>query len=130
MSIKKTIPKNDSEAIEMLASVVSYLKNNSKNRKKNNLIVRKVRRPVAEKKDKSGKDLQPADVIDLFASKGKDALKEHLNALDIAGLRKIISTYGFDKSRISKDWKDKDKFVNLILQRVESMISKGESFKY
>lgn len=114
----------------MLASILSYLKNNSKSRKKNNSIVRKVERPVVEKKYKSGKDLEPADVIDLFASKGKDALKEHLNALDISGLRKIISTYGFDKSRISKDWKDKDKFVNFIVQRVESMISKGEAFKY
>ena len=129
MSIKKTVPKNDSEAIEMLASVVSYLKNNSKNRKKNNSNVRKMEKPVVGKKDKSGNELQPANVIDLFASKGKDALKEHLNSLEISGLRKIISAYGFDKSRTSKDWRDKDKFVNLIVERVESMISKGEAFK-
>jgi hypothetical protein len=129
LGIKKTIPKNNSEAIEMLASVVAYLKINSKKGTKDNSSVRNAEKPTIEKKSKREKGLQAANVIDLFASKGKETLIEHLKSLDISGLKKIISAYGFDKSRISKEWRDKDKFVNLIVDRVESIINKGDAFK-
>lgn len=129
MSVKKIVPTNDSEAIKMLDSVMTYLKNNNKNGKKENSNIKKIRKPIAKKLEKNGKGIRPENVIDLFASKGKEVLLEHLNTLEIPELKKVISAYGFDKSRTSKDWKDKDKFVYLILERVDSIINKGNAFK-
>lgn len=108
---------------------MTYLKNNNKNGKKENSNIKKIRKPIAKKLEKNGKGIRPENVIDLFASKGKEVLLEHLNTLEIPELKKVISAYGFDKSRTSKDWKDKDKFVYLILERVDSIINKGNAFK-
>jgi hypothetical protein len=129
MSTKKTIPTNDTEAIEMLIAVLEYLKNSSKNKRNSSSPKKQTSKSLKGKEVKNGYDLQQNDVIALYASEGKEALLEHLNSLDIPSLKKIISTYGFDKSRSSKDWKDKGKFVSLILNRVVSVMNKGEAFK-
>lgn len=129
MSIKKTIPKNDAEAIEMLDLVTAYLKNSAKSGKGPISSARRINKPTVEKKDKNLMDIQPTNVIDLYASKGEVALLEHLNSLEVSELKKVISVYGLDKSRTSKDWKNKDKLVNLILERVVSVVSKGEAFR-
>ena len=57
LGIKKTIPKNNSEAIGMLASVVAYLKINSKKGTKDNSSIRNAEKPTIEKKSKSEKGL-------------------------------------------------------------------------
>ena len=113
----------------MLDLVTAYLKNSAKSGKRPISSARRINKPTVEKKDKNLMDIQPTNVIDLYASKGEVALLEHLNSLEVSELKKVISVYGLDKSRTSKDWKNKDKLVNLILERVVSVVSKGKAFR-
>ncbi len=129
MSTKKTTPTNDSEVIEMLTAVLTYLRGNSQNKKKKSTHKKQASKSPRETAASKDNNLWPTDVIALYASEGKEALIKHLNSLDIPALKRVISVYGLDKSRASKDWKNKERFVSLIVDRVISFINKGESFK-
>ena len=63
------------------------------------------------------------------ALKGEDVLKEELEKLEVAQLKDIISQYSMDPAKKTNRWKSKDRFINHILEIVDSRLKRGDVFK-
>ncbi|MBI4295248.1 MAG: hypothetical protein HY669_03680 [Chloroflexi bacterium] len=84
--------------------------------------------PAQETKRKNGKTLVP-DPFEVLRLKGNEGFNQWLNALSIQELRAIVRQQRFDPSRLSDKWKTKDRFVLLIIGRVESRSKQGDTFR-
>ena len=68
------------------------------------------------------------DVFETFSRIGKKGLESTLNELEIPELRRIIMSNNLDPSKLSHKWKDKEKMVKLVVDRVSARASKGSAF--
>lgn len=100
----------DEEAIELLTRVINYLTKKTKTKKK------------SKNKKTSTK------TVNIFSNNDEKKLKEYLNNLDLNALKKIISSNGLDKGRITKNWKNKDKLIDFIITQKNILLNKGAVF--
>lgn len=70
----------------------------------------------------------PVDIFNVYSKEGKDGLASTLKALELPELRKIIISNNLDPSKLSHKWKDKEKIINLILERTAARSNKGRAF--
>jgi len=84
---------------------------------------------VSRKKKKTEEPAIDFDIFRIFAEGGREALQEKLELLDLRTLKKIVSQYGFDPSKLAKKWRNKERLVNFILDRVSARSDKGRVFK-
>ena len=68
------------------------------------------------------------DAFDIFFKDGRNALRLKLNQLGIEQLKKIVAHEGFDPARLTPKWKNKERLVKLIIDRVEARSKKGDVF--
>lgn len=69
------------------------------------------------------------DVFAAFFAEGADGLRRQLEGLEIKELKAIVSRHGFDPSGLARNWRKREKLIELILQRVEARGRKGEVFR-
>jgi hypothetical protein len=85
--------------------------------------------PKKTRKHREEKSAVGFDVFQVFAESSGSALRTKLMDLDLRTLRKIISEHGFDPSKLAGKWKNKEKLIDLIIDRVSSRSEKGGVFK-
>lgn len=78
--------------------------------------------------ERTYKDDSLIDAIDVYANVGLDGLRLALDKLEIPELRKIIMQTNLDPSKLSHKWKDKEKMIKLILERIAARATKGNAF--
>ncbi|ROQ98134.1 hypothetical protein EDE04_4660 [Streptomyces sp. 2132.2] len=69
------------------------------------------------------------DPFAVFAVSGEDGLRARLSALDLEQLRDIVAEHGMDHDRLAMKWKDPQRVLDRIVERVEARISKGSAFR-
>ncbi|MFD4590146.1 hypothetical protein [Streptomyces rubiginosohelvolus] len=73
-----------------------------------------------------------AGVIDpfaVFAEAGEVGLRAGLGELALEQLRDIIAEHGMDHDRLAMKWKDPQRVIDRIVERVESRTAKGAAFR-
>ncbi|TKJ26703.1 MAG: hypothetical protein CEE41_01725 [Hadesarchaea archaeon B3_Hades] len=82
---------------------------------------------VSGKKDM----LEPIDIdiFRIFSEGGDQALRQRLEPLELRALVQIVRQHGFDPSKLAEKWKDKERLINLILERVAARSDSGKVFK-
>jgi len=82
---------------------------------------------VSGKKDM----LEPIDIdiFRIFSEGGEQALRQRLEPLESRALVQIVRQHGFDPSKLAEKWKDKERLINLILERVAARSDSGKVFK-
>ncbi|MEW2075332.1 MULTISPECIES: hypothetical protein [unclassified Streptomyces] len=65
----------------------------------------------------------------VFAESGEAGLRSCLGELDLEQLRDIISEHGMDHDRLAMKWKDPQRVIDRIVERVESRTAKGAAFR-
>src|SRR5437868_6882812 len=68
------------------------------------------------------------DIWDFHAKMDKDEFLKKLNELNIGQLVKIIQKNGLDQSKLSHKWKNKEKLIELIKERILDRTNKGKIF--
>ena len=84
--------------------------------------------PVPKPRGTATPHTDTPDVAKIHAESGVDGLKQFLASCDHKTLRRIISNNGFDPSRLSRKWKDRDRLVTLIVDRAVARSQKGDAF--
>jgi len=84
---------------------------------------------VSRKKKKMEEPTIDFDIFQIFAEGGEQALQQKLENLDLRTLKKIVSQHSFDTSKLAEKWLNKERLVNLILDRVSARSDKGRVFK-
>jgi hypothetical protein len=84
---------------------------------------------VSRKKKKTEEPTIDFDIFQIFAEGGERALQQKLEFLDLRTLKRIVSQHGFDSSKLAEKWRNKERLVNLILDRVSARSDKGKVFK-
>lgn len=84
---------------------------------------------VSRKKEKKKEPTIDFDIFQIFAEGGKQALQQKLELLDLRTLKRIVSQHGFDPSKLAEKWRNKERLVNLIIDRVSARSDKGKVFK-
>lgn len=77
------------------------------------------------------KDVSTEPILDVWSihtELGIEGLVQKLNELPIGQLVKIIQKNSFDQSKLSYKWKNKDKLVQLIHDRILDRTTKGNIF--
>jgi len=70
------------------------------------------------------------DPFETYKQQGAEKLQSWLNELSLQELRAIVRQQRFDPSRLSDKWKTKERFIQLILERVVSRSKQGDSFRF
>ncbi|WP_073945974.1 hypothetical protein [Streptomyces kebangsaanensis] len=65
----------------------------------------------------------------VFAEAGETGLRSRLGELNLEQLRDIISEHGMDHDRLAMKWKDPQRVIDRIVERVESRTAKGTAFR-
>lgn len=71
-------------------------------------------------------------VIDPFAvygEVGESGLRERLRELDLEQLRDIVAQHGMDHDRLAMKWKNPERVIARITEKVSSRVSKGSAFR-
>jgi hypothetical protein len=68
------------------------------------------------------------DISKVLSEEGPESLKQKLDQLDCNELRIIVRNNGFDPSKLAAKWKNKQRLINLIMERISSRKEKGQSF--
>lgn len=72
-----------------------------------------------------------AEVPDVFAgrsSKDDDEFGFWLRSFDLATLKAIVKQNGFDPGKITRNWKEPDKYCTLIRDQVAARLRRGSAF--
>jgi hypothetical protein len=69
------------------------------------------------------------DVFGIFSQGGEKALRDTLNSLEVNSLRRIVRHHGLDPAKLAEKWKNKERLINLIIDRVSARSDKGKAFK-
>jgi hypothetical protein len=81
------------------------------------------------KKEETKQSSIDFDIFQVFAEGTKQALRQKLELLDVKTLRNVIRQHGFDPSKLAEKWKNKERLINLIIERVAARHDKGKVFK-
>ncbi|MEH0471781.1 hypothetical protein QA943_23600 [Streptomyces sp. B21-097] len=65
----------------------------------------------------------------IFAESGEAGLRSRLKELSLEQLRDIIAEHGMDHDRLAMKWKDPQRVIDRIVERVESRVTKGSAFR-
>jgi len=65
----------------------------------------------------------------VFAEEGETGLCKRLAALNLEQLRDIIAEHGMDHDRLAMKWKDPQRVIDRIVDRVAARTTKGSAFK-
>lgn len=69
------------------------------------------------------------DPFAVLEKHGVSGLRRQLNDMDLNDLKTIVRLHRFDPSRLSDKWKTRDRFVDLIVERVEARARQGSAFR-
>lgn len=69
------------------------------------------------------------DVFGVFSQGGEKALRDSLNSLELNALRRIVRHHSLDPSKLAEKWKNKERLISLIIERVSARSDKGKAFK-
>lgn len=71
----------------------------------------------------------PFDPFTVHAEGGEQLLRERLISLSLDQLRDIIAEHGMDNDRLAMKWKDPQRVIDRIVERVNSRSEKGSAFR-
>jgi len=71
----------------------------------------------------------PWDPFVVFDDIGADGLRERLSRLDLEQLRDILAEHGMDADKLAMKWKDPQRVIGRIVERVEDRAGKGSAFR-
>lgn len=69
------------------------------------------------------------DPFAVFTEAGEEGLRSRLSELSLEQLRDIVSEHGMDHDRLAMKWKDPQRVIDRIAERVESRTAKGAAFR-
>ncbi|MFF9020670.1 hypothetical protein [Streptomyces eurythermus] len=69
------------------------------------------------------------DPFAVFTEVGPEGLRKRLGTLDLEQLRDIIAEHGMDYDRLAMKWKDPQRVMERIVERVEARSAKGSAFR-
>lgn len=69
------------------------------------------------------------DPFAVFAESGVEGLRSRLESLDIEQLRDVVAEHGMDHDRLAMKWKDPQRVMDRIVERVEARAAKGSAFR-
>lgn len=85
---------------------------------------------TADRRQRAGRRARGLfDPFAVFAESGEEALRARLAALDLEQLRDIVAEHGMDHDRLAMKWKDPQRVLDRIVERVEARSSKGSAFR-
>jgi hypothetical protein len=70
------------------------------------------------------------DPFEIYRSHAPEKFRDWLNGLTIHQLRSIVRQHRLDPSRLSDKWKNKERFITLISERVEARSTQGDVFRH
>ena len=76
----------------------------------------------------SASDKNLPNPVEIYYKEGEEKLTEIMNTLEIDDLKLIIRNHRLDTANKSVKWKDKEKLVNMIVQKAKSRATKGNVF--
>ena len=85
--------------------------------------------PMKSKARRTREAVKTPDVFAIFAQGGEEALRATLAPLDLRVLRELVSQHGLDPSKLAVKWRDRERLVQLIMERVVARSEKGKAFK-
>lgn len=88
-----------------------------------------VARPSEHPRRPNRRTLGVIDPFAVFADSGEPGLRLQLKKLTLEQLRDIISEHGMDHDRLAMKWKDPQRVIDRIVERVGSRIAKGSAFR-
>ncbi|PAZ13542.1 hypothetical protein CLM62_24115 [Streptomyces sp. SA15] len=65
----------------------------------------------------------------IFAESGEAGLRSRLKELNLEQLRDVIAEHGMDHDRLAMKWKDPQRVIDRVVERVESRVMKGSAFR-
>ena len=68
------------------------------------------------------------DIFDEFIKSGRQGLEPKLASLDEMQLKMLIKEHSLDSKKLAQKWKNKERLIALVLDRVESRVEKGNIF--
>ncbi|AZG47179.1 hypothetical protein [Gordonia insulae] len=69
------------------------------------------------------------DPFTVFSELGEAGLRKRLGELDLEQLRDIVAQHGMDHDRLAMKWKDPERVIARITDKVASRSSKGSAFR-
>ncbi|MEV6873981.1 hypothetical protein [Amycolatopsis sp. NPDC051128] len=69
------------------------------------------------------------DPFAVFAEKGEPGLRASLAALELEQLRDVVAEHGMDHDRLAMKWKDPQRVIERIVDRVAARVAKGSAFR-
>ncbi|MET3946815.1 hypothetical protein ABIB49_001514 [Arthrobacter sp. UYCu512] len=69
------------------------------------------------------------DPFGIYNDTDEQGLRERLSGLDLEQLRDIVAEHGMDHDRLAMKWKDHQRVINRIVEKVVSRTSKGSAFR-
>ena len=84
---------------------------------------------IVSERGKTAQRPVDVDVFGIFSQGGEKALRDSLNSLELNALRRIVRHHSLDPSKLAEKWKNKERLINLIIDRVSARIDKGKAFK-
>jgi hypothetical protein len=72
---------------------------------------------------------QIPDVFTIFSQGGEEALRAILDPLELPVLKKVVSQHGLDPSKLAVKWQNKERLIQLVVDRVFSRSEKGKTFE-
>lgn len=71
----------------------------------------------------------PLDPFELHTQSGEEGLRSGLRLLSLEQLRDIVAEHGMDNDRLAMKWKDPERVIDRIVERVVFRASKGSAFR-
>ena len=69
------------------------------------------------------------DPFSIYAESGELGLRERLQTLDLDQLRDVVAEHGMDHDRLAMKWKDPQRVMDRIVERVSARAAKGDAFR-
>jgi len=114
--------------------IVSILRMLAKKIEENPEILRDIRFnqkevPILSQKEEEEKKAVDFNIFQIFSEGGEQALRDRLNPLNLRTLRGILRKHSLDPSKLAEKWKNKNRLVELIIERVAARSERGKVFK-
>jgi hypothetical protein len=71
----------------------------------------------------------PWDPFTVYAEHGEQGLRDQLGTLELEQLRNIVAEHGMDTDRLAMKWRDPERVIGRIVDRVVDRAAKGEGFR-
>lgn len=124
MSDEKEIARRIARILRLLAGKIEE---NPDMLRDMELIIRDI--PSVSRKRKVEEHPIDFDIFHVFAEGGEHGLRRRLESVELKTLKGIIRQHGFDVSKLADKWRNKERLVNLVTERVAARSDKGKVFK-